>query len=125
MPRKKKPKQTDIPGTEQQKDDILEEAWLDRVAALESEKSAKEAKADADARIELRFAALAEADPTDPRAHAYKCEDGTTLEPRRKMKIKITRPKAKVDEAAERIRGAQPGDVPDLPDEDYGHPDAH
>lgn len=115
--RGRKPKQTDIPGTEQKTDDVLERAWLDRVAAVDDAKSAAEAKATAEATIQRRFEELAEADPEDPRAHAYQVQDGSTLLPQRKMKLSIKRPKAKLDEAADRLAD------PDLPDDDYG-PDA-
>lgn len=112
-----------LPGTEQHHDQVLESEFINRSAAISAAALASEAKATAEANIQARFEALAEADPEDPRAKAYTVESGETLFPWKQPKLRIRRAPSKQTQAEQGTRApateptTDDGDEPDLPDD--------
>lgn len=112
--------QTEIPGTQQKKDAVLEREYLARKQALKDAKDAAERKAQATANIHARFDKIREDDPEDPRALSYRVEDGDVLRPQQKPDLKITRKPSREAkaEAKAKAKSASSADEPDLPDDD-------
>lgn len=85
-------RQSEIAGTEQVRDDQLEQQWSRRAAAVQMKTAATNEIQLAEAAIEVRFAELAASDPSDARAQAYTAADGSVLRPQRKFRLAVTRP---------------------------------
>lgn len=98
-PRKRKGidgEQVDMPGTDQDRDDVLErqgKRWQD----LKAERTVLSQQiADCEQKIAARFAEFAE---SDPRRHAYRIRSGHILRPNPQTKVKVTRPPSRETKA--------------------------